>query len=535
MGRRVYLDGDHIVFDVSFHENHLAKACGSRWHPTSKKWRTKASRLTANAVQGKFPLNEIDPAIIALAGVKKEIPPLTIDPDALLRDIKLRPRQRQGIEKAWPNPNFALFWVMGAGKTLSSIAIANLRRTYDMIDRLLIICPTSIKGVWKKEFDRYSGLPHDMFVMEAGGKVPKFNDFPIMVVGVEAMSQGGAYEEAGRFVAGGRTLTIIDESSTIKNHDAARTERCWDLGSASEQRLILTGTNVTQGLQDLFAQMYFVDPSIIGELSYYSFRNNYCIMGGFENRKIIGYRDPQSLLDKIRPYCDVVRKADLKDLPPKQYQVREVRATPAQHKACKELAREMKTKLGDKDLTVQNALEALLRFQQIAGGYDHEGQPLGSNPKMTELVALLEEYDGKAIIWARYLHEIAGITTELDKRWPGSTLSLYGAVAPESRQALVDDFQSNPERRFFVTNQATGGKGITLTAATLSVYYSNTFSLEDRSQSEDRNHRIGQFNAVTYVDLMSDLKVDRHIITALTQKKEVAEYAAAGLRVDDML
>lgn len=532
---RASLADGHIIFDVSFHENHLAKACGARWHPTSKKWRVKASRLTANAVQGKFPANEIDPAIIQLAGAKQQIPELTIDPDAMIRGVALRPRQRKGIERAWPHPGFALFWVMGAGKTLSSIAIANLRRTYGMIDRLLVVCPTSIKGVWKKEFDRYSALPHHMFVMESGGKQPDYTDFPIMVVGVEALSQGGAFEEAARFAAGGRTLTIVDESSTIKNYNATRTERCWELGSASEQRLILTGTNVTQGLQDLYAQMYFVDPTIIGELSYYSFRNNYCIMGGFENRKIIGYRDPQGLLDKIRPFCDVVRKDDLKDLPPKQYQVREVRASPAQHKACKELAREMKTELGDKTLEVANALEALLRFQQIAGGYDHEGQPLGTNPKMTELIALLEEFDGKAIIWARYLHEIAGITTELDKRWPDSTLSLYGAVAPESRQALIDDFQSNPQRRFLVTNQATGGKGITATAATLSVYYSNTFSLEDRLQSEDRNHRIGQFNAVTYVDLMSDLKVDRHIITALTQKKSVAEYASGGLRIDDML
>jgi SNF2 family DNA or RNA helicase len=424
---------------------------------------------------------------------------------------------------------------MGAGKSLSSIAITNLRRSYDMIDRLLIVCPTSIKGVWKKEFDRYSALPHDMFVMEAGDKMPEFKEFPVMVVGVEALSQGGVFGEAARFVAGGRTMAIVDESSTIKNHNAIRTERCWELGEQAEARLILSGTNVTQGLQDLYAQMYFVDPSIIGELSYYSFRNKYCVMGGFENRKIVGYRDPRGLLDRIRPYCDVIRKDDLTDLPPKQYQTREIKASPAQHRACKELAREMKTTLGDKTLSVQNALEALLRFQQIAGGYDHEGQPLGSNPKMTELVALLEDFDGKAIIWARYLPEIAGITAELDKRWPGSVLSLWGEVPPGSRQAMVDDFQENPSRRFFVSNQATGGKGLTLTAATLSVYYSNSFSLEDRLQSEDRNHRIGQFNAVTYVDLMSDLKVDRHVITTLQQKKSVADFAASGLRVDDML
>jgi SNF2 family DNA or RNA helicase len=530
-----YIDGDYIVFNVPFHFNHLAKACGSRWHTASKRWRVKPSKIVAAAVRNTFPAEEIDPAIIAMAGAKAQIPALDIDPQAVVRDVKLRDTQLKAIEKAWPHAGFALFHVMGAGKTLSSIALTNLRRSYDMIDRLLVVCPTSIKGVWKKEFERYSALPHDLFVMESGGKVPDFKEFPIMVVGVEALSQGGAFEEAARFVAGGKTKVIVDESSTIKNYDANRTERCWKLGEQAEARLILTGTNVTQGLQDLYSQMYFVDPTIIGELSFFGFRNKYCVMGGFENRKIVGYRDPRSLLDRIRPYCDVIRKDDLKDLPPKQYQTRDVKASPAQHKACKELAREMKTKLGEKELSVQNALEALLRFQQIAGGYDHEGQPLGSNPKMAELVALLEDFDGKAIIWARYLPEIAGITTELDKRWPGGVLSLWGEVPPESRQAMVDEFQSNPKVRFFVSNQATGGKGITLTAATLSVYYSNTASLEDRLQSEDRNHRIGQFNAVTYVDLVSDLKVDRMILNLLQNKLSVAVFANNGLKVDDFI
>jgi len=528
------IDG-HIVFDVPFHSNHKAKACGARWHPTTKKWRTKATKMTAAAVHAQFAAEEIDPNIAALLGAKVTIPELTIDPDAVLRDVRLRPRQREGLLKAWPHDGFALFWVMGAGKTLSTMALANLRRSYGMIDRMLIVCPTSVKGVWKKEYERYSALPHCMFVMESGKKQPKYDEFPIMVCGVEALSQGGAFQECAQFVAGGRTMVVIDESSTIKNHDAARTEKCWELGQDAAFRLILTGTNVTQGLQDLFAQMYFVGPSIIGEMSYYSFRNKYCVMGGFELRKIVGYRDPGSLLDRIRPYCDVVRKEDLKDLPPKLYQIRDVKASPAQRQACKELAREMKTKLGDKELSVQNALEALLRFQQISGGYDPDGAPLGSNPKMAELIALLEDFDGKAIIWARYLPEIGGITAELEKRWPGSTLALWGATAPESRQAMVDDFQANPERRFFVTNQATGGKGLTLTAATLSVYYSNTFSLEDRMQSEDRNHRIGQLNTVTYVDLVSDLKVDHHVLMAITQKKSVADYASSGLSVDDMI
>jgi len=529
----VTLEGGHIVFRVSYHESQKAKSAGARWHAASRTWRAKPSRLTAAAVVANFKEGEYCPTIRDMAGSSVKIPEMLHSPDALIKDRVLRPKQLSAVMKAWPHPGFALFHVMGAGKTLSTIALANLRRSHELIDRLLIICPTSIKGVWKKEIGLYSAMPYDLQVLEAGAKLKPYEGYPALVVGVEALSQGGAAGIAESFVAGGRTMVVVDESSTIKNHDAGRTEKCWEIGQLAAFRLILTGTNVTQGIQDLFAQMYFVDPAIIGELSYYSFRNKYCIMGGFEQRKIVGYRDIGVLFDRIRPYCDVVRKGDMK-LPPKQYQIREVKASPAQIKACKELARDMKTQLGDKMVTTQNALEALLRFQQIAGGFDPDGDPLPSNPKLAELLAILREFDGKAIIWARYLPEIAAITTALDKEWPGACLSMWGATAPESRQMMVDTFQNDPKVRFFVTNQATGGKGLTLTAATLSVYYSNTFSLEDRLQSEDRNHRIGQENEVTYVDLKSDLKVDTLVLNALLNKKEVADYVGDNLRIDDL-
>lgn len=535
------LEGDHIVFHLSFVENHIAKSCGAKWHPSSRKWRAKPNKLIASAIAKKLKQEEIDPAILSLAGQTAEIPPVPCVPTMMVtgtgpdgQPIVLRDRQTSAVLKAWPHAGFALFHVMGAGKTLSTIALANLRREAGLIDSVLIVCPTSIKGVWSKEYDRYSALKAQVQVLEAGGKLEKWTGFPVLVVGTEALSQGGAYDKAMEFLSGRRCMTVVDESSNIKNHSANRTERCFSIGEQSSFRLILTGTNVTQGIQDLFAQMFFVDPGIIGELSYYSFRNKYCIMGGFEQRKIIGYTNTGVLMDLIRPYCDVVRKGDM-NLPAKQYQIREVRATAEQVRACKELARDMKTKLGDKVIGVDNALEALLRFQQIAGGFDPDGTPLSKNPKMAELMALLGEFDGKAIIWARYLPEVHAISEALDKEWPGSVITLTGAVPVPERQPLVDEFQANPAKRWFVVNQQTGGKGLTLTAATLSVYYSNTFSLEDRLQSEDRNHRIGQKNEVTYIDLQSDLKVDRMLVDSLSNKLSMAQYVSESLRIDDLL
>lgn len=530
------IQGDWIVFRTNFADNWKAKACGARFQPSTKKWRAKANKLTASAVLSNFTGAEVDQAIRLLAGESAKIPELQCDPKLMVKVVTPTERQLEGIIKAWPHSGFALFWVMGAGKTLSTITIANLRRAHSLIDQVLVVCPTSIKGVWAKEYERYSAMEQDLYVLDAGKSIPeKFKGFPVMVAGVEGMSQGGAFGKCMEFVSRGRTLVVVDESSTIKNHNAGRTERCWELGQSADYRIILTGTNVTQGVQDLFAQMYFLDPCIIGELSYYGFRNKYCVMGGFEQRKIVGHNNLTQLFDRIRPFCDVIRKKDMKGLPEKSYQIREIKASPEQVKACKELAKEMKTRLGDKAISVQNTLEALLRFQQISGGFDPDGQPLSSNPKMDELMNVLEEFDGKAIIWARYLPEVTAITHAIDKRWPGSVLLLHGGVESSARQLMADEFQSNEHKRFFVTNQATGAKGLTLTAATLAVYYSNTFSLEDRSQSEDRCHRIGQTMPVMYVDLVSNLKVDKLVINSLLLKKNVSEYVNDTLKIDDLL
>lgn len=438
-----------------------------------------------------------------------------------------------------PHHNFVANGIVvhNSGKTLASMALANLRFNYALIDQLLIVCPTSIKGVWKKEYDRYSAIPFDMQVLEAGDKLKRTwaHPFRILVVGIEALSQGGASDVAAEFIRLGKTMIIMDESSRIKNHEAKRTETCCELADATVFRLALTGTNVTQGLHDLYSQMYFINPYAIGEASFYSFRNRYCVMGGFENNKVIGYKEVEGLLDKVRPHCDVIRKKDMTGLPEKSYQIRKVKATPAQVKACKELAKEMKTTLGDKEIKVANALEALLRFQQISGGHMPDGTPLPTNPKLAELVALLADFDGKAIIWARYVPEILAITEALNKEWPGSAVALYGEVAPPDRQPLVDKWSASDVQRFVVSNQSVGGMGLTMIAATLTVYYSNTFSLEERLQSEDRNHRMGQVNNVLYVDLVSDLRVDRLVIGALENKKDLADYVNDNLTVDDLI
>jgi len=526
------VENGKIVFRLPFFENHIAKSAGARWNAPSKTWIAPLNELVASHVVNCLPPDMVSEEIHRLCRPSVFVPPLSCDPSSVLKDVRLLPRQLKGVTKAWPLPGFALFWVMGAGKTLSSIALAGLRRKHELIQKLLVICPTSIKGVWAKEFNRYAGFPHTLHVHESGKPMLRgleSSPFPVLVVGIEAMSVKSGPEICKEFLSGGVSMTILDESSRIKHHNTKRTENVLELYQESQYRLALTGTNITQGLQDLYTQMQFVEPRAIGEISYYSFKNKYCVMGGHEGKKIIGYTKTDILMNKVRPYCDVIRKSDMKDLPLKSYQIREVQASREQKEICKNLRNHLRLVIEDKNNKMKNVLEAMLRAQQVAGGFDDEGNPLSSNPKMKELLELLEDFDGKAVIWARFLPEIEAIRAALNAEYPGSVMVMTGNTPQEARQSMVDIFQKSSVLRFFVSNHSVGGAGITLTSATLAVYYSNTFNLEDRLQSEDRIHRIGQVHPCMYVDISSDLAVDKSLIESIARKSSLANFVSHSL------
>lgn len=526
------VENGKIVFRLPFFENHIAKSAGARWNAPSKTWIAPLNELVASHVVNCLPPDMVSEEIHRLCRPSVLIPPLSCDPSSVLKDVRLMPRQLEGVTKAWPHPGFALFWVMGAGKTLSSIALAGLRHKYGLAHKLLVICPTSIKGVWAKEFSRYADFPHTLHVHESGKPMLrglKSSPFPVLVVGIEAMSVKSGPEICKEFLSGGVSMTILDESSRIKHHNTKRTENVLELYQESQYRLALTGTNITQGLQDLYTQMQFVEPRAIGEISYYSFKNKYCVMGGYGGKKIIGYTKTDILMNKVRPYCDVIRKSDMKDLPLKSYQIREVQASREQKEICKNLRNHLRLVMEDKNNKMKNVLEAMLRAQQVAGGFDDEGNPLSSNPKMKELLELLEDFDGKAVIWARFLPEIEAIRAALNAEYPGSVMVMTGNTPQEARQSMVDIFQKSSTLRFFVSNHTVGGAGITLTSATLAVYYSNTFNLEDRLQSEDRIHRIGQTHPCMYVDISSDLAVDKSLIESIARKSSLANFVSYSL------
>lgn len=466
-------------------------------------------------------------------------------------DFKNPPMEKQwdALNETYADKEHALFMEMGTGKTFVTINVGAARAQNGNINAMVIICPTSVKPVWEIEFEKHCPIDTDIHVLESGGKKrteafinADADKMKVLVAGVESLSQGGAHGLVERFIMAHRCMIVLDESSRIKNPQAGRTKKAQSLATGCTYSVILTGTAITQGMEDLYSQYRFLNWKIIGQKSFYTFKYRYCQMGGFEGRQIIGYINNDELLDLVAPHTTLILKSEMMDLPPKVYEPLLVQPSPAQKKALKELGDpfQMSTIVNGKLLEVETVLERMTRYQQIVGGHfpwkDEEMEQQiermpGKNPKMEEMMVQIDALqDGvKAIIWARFTPEAEWIVEELQNR--GHEVCTYvGSTPQHERKQMLIDFQSPDGPRFFVSNPAMGGIGITLTAATYTFYYSNTFSLEDRMQSEDRNHRRGQNEKVTYIDLIMNHQIDKAMVSALRNKKEIADYVTYELK-----
>ena len=182
--------------------------------------------------------------------------------------------------------------------------------------------------------------------------------------------------------------------------------------------------------------------------------------------------------------------------------------------------------LNGKMVTTFNAITQIMRLQQITCGHfkadDGSMQEIKNN-RITELMSVLEEVEGKAVIWAHWRHDIATIVREIEKKYPMSVVTYYGDTSTENRQKAIKKIQDPESKvRFLVGTPQTGGYGITLTGASTMIYYSNGYDLEKRQQSEARIDRIGQKKPMTYIDILAEDTVDERIVKALRKKVNIA-------------
>jgi SNF2 family DNA or RNA helicase len=361
-----------------------------------------------------------------------------------------------------------------------------------------------------------------------------FDGLKVFVMNVEALSTPRGTKAAYMFLTKNpANIMVVDESTTIKNRKATRTKNIMMLAKEAKYRRILTGSPVTKSPMDLYSQCAVLSSNALGFNSYYAFQNRYALvqkrkMGTRAFQEIVGYRRLDELNLKLDRFSNRILKEQCLDLPDKMYMRRDVALTDEQKRVYIQMKKLALAKLENGELaTTASVLTQIMRLQQICCGFlqpdDGEIQSLDNN-RLKELLEITDELQGKAIIWASYTHDIQQIADALRDRFgPEAVATYYGATAQDERQEIVERFQDklNP-LRFFVGQPRTGGYGITLTAANTVVYYSNSYDLEIRLQSEDRAHRIGQNNKVTYIDLVSPDTIDEKILKALRGKIDLA-------------
>lgn len=472
--------------------------------------------------------------------------------------------QAQALNFCYGNDATGLFMEMRTGKTKVIVDLYSQYYIEDKIDAALIICPMSARHVWKDALADDCPISYDVRFLDSSNKESLLgwmmqNDHrPTMkwlIASVESFSQGTASKICEKFLITRRAALGLDESSKIKNPTAIRAKISTKLSRYANQKDILNGTPgaIAKGIEDLYQQFEFLDPSIIGIGDFYSFRNRYCVMGGYEGRQIVGYQNMDELMKLLAPYVFEVRKADaLPQLAGKKIGPikRIVKMSDQQRKAYTDLEKNGLTEVAGGVVEVKMVLERMLRFQQIVAGHisrsdphpwkkKKDGTPVmvstefdieGKNPKIEELFDVIEQNEGACVIWSRFDREIDKICASLREVYGADqVVEFHGRVDEEQRNINKKLFQDG-KARFLVVNQMTGSMSIELSRARTMIYVSNTFSFLDRNQSEERPFSKNLDHSVLIVDIVIEQSVDETIQLSIQTKSDMAEFVRLALK-----
>lgn len=454
-----------------------------------------------------------------------------------IRGANMALRAFGALDAKTPGGGFGELFEMGCGKTLTTIAVAGALYNLGKIDRVLVVAPTSVCSVWPHDLNQFAAFPWEARVLLGDKKkrlkaLNELKNWPfkalrIAVINYESTHRDGIFEALAAYRP---DLIVCDESQRIKNPSAAQSKALHKLGDAAPFRMILSGTPVQNNAVDLYSQYRFLDPAVYGA-NFYAFKNRYCIMGGYGQHQIVGYRNMDELVEKEHSVAYRVTKEECLDLPQQTFINRYVQFTDAEQAIYEQLRKSsfLELETGE-NVTATTILTMYLRLMQLTGGFltaDESTRPKQVNTaKLDALADIVDDYvvdaGKKLVIFARFRAEIAAIENLLRLR-KIQYGSIYGDVPMEERGKIVEDFQANPDTKVFVAQIQTAGLGITLHAASTAVFYSYDYNYANYAQALARIHRIGQRLPVTYIHLVVDGSIDEKILAALENKEDMAK------------
>lgn len=448
--------------------------------------------------------------------------------------FRMEPRDYQldNFNKFKNQKQWAIFSEQGTGKTKVAIDIICHRYLSKSLTGVIILSnPKGVHSQWITEQlpkHIWEGVDAQAIVWEKKAiKWKPDNRLQIISGNIDMVRSELGFKTLYDFsiVHRKKLLILVDESDSIKTISTERSRKLREIALVTEQRAIMTGTPIAKDLTDEWAQFYFLNPDIVGNKYLTSFRAQYCIMGGFEGRAVVGHRNLERFKELTAPYIFRATKADL-NLPPKVYDEVVFDMEDEQKKMIRSIRDSFFASLGDDgELSVKNGATALMRIQQISNGFIQNDEKkiitLPKNPRLLALKELRKDIQGKVIIWCRFRQDVKSIA----EAFPDA-VTIYGENDSEERKASKEGFINGNAPELIATPGA-AGKGVDglQTVCSDAIYYSNSYNAIDRWQSEDRIDRIGMRGSSTFFDLIARGSVDRPILRNLRDKKDISSLA----------
>lgn len=478
--------------------------------------------------------------------MKLEEFPFVIEPF----EHQLRHLQERINDKSW-----GLLWEQGTAKTKPVIETAAFQFSNGTIDGLLVVAPPGVERNWNTDeipkhlpaefaLDTMIGVfstarKHTQNHIRMMNALLRFNGLAVLLISYNAFMTSEGKDLVWKFLKKRKTLMVLDEAHNIKSPNAKRTKSIIAAGRYPVMKRILTGTPIAVGPFDLYSQIKFLDEwfwknrGIHGSVEFRNYfgrwltRSDHKLLHGYDPGydQLIEYQNLDQLTEWLKEISDRVLKDDVLDLPPKLYTKRYFDLSREQKAAYEELKEELMLEIGDHLVTAELPIVKLLRLQQIACNY----VPLGvdepdhmfseKNPRMNVMEDIRDATFTPGIIWARFRHDVDQLMDLFGK----TAVRYDGSVDEDQAERNKLAFQRG-DAQWFIGTAAKGGPGLTLTQAKVMVYYSNSFKLIDRLQSEDRCHRAGMDeHPVTYIDVVANGTVDEKIVENLRNKRDIAQ------------
>lgn len=445
--------------------------------------------------------------------------------------------QLEALNKSRGMRGFAYLMEMGLGKTATDLIDTEWWVENEDVTRLVVLCPNSFKKGWVQEIRKW-GFEMDPHIYRSGNDAEnraflkkRYTQLPVLIVNYEAARSEATKKYILEFLGDRKGKITLDESIQISTHDAAQTKSAIELTKHFWVKRILSGKWLVRGNHDTWSQM-----RAIGQLdgyNYFAFRNRYCEMGGFKGKAITGSRNTEELADRFDPYIFKAFKAE--HLPiGKTYSKREYTLTSELERHYKSMLNDFLVWLNeDQAVTVEIALTKYAKLAQIQAGFiiDENSKvnwlvEPAKNPRLRALVDFARtEVQSKLLVPYHHKAVLDLLMNEFDDMRPSY---IKGMMEPDEIENQKDIFNNDPRCRIMFLQMRASKYGHTLLGGlepenrcSTMAFFENTYSLDDRSQVEDRNHRRGQLeDACSYVDFVGT-DIDEKMIDALVARENM--------------